>query len=410
MGGREVTSTVDGVPGGSAAARAQRNRAKADRLLAQADHWERGAAGEREVGAVLCGLADEYVTLHDLSVPGSRANIDHVVVSSTGVYVIDAKNYAGALTAGKGTLWRGRFPIRKECDGVAWQASTLATLLGREVAPVLCFVGTTLPQAVQQLGAVTVCTVAALGDVVSTSTGSPDDSARADAIRILAPLVRASGGQAMRHANTPAGFRRPDGFQQIQPTSTPPWLGAAGPTQMRPKPSRRDNARKGRLPMVLALAVAAVVAIPAGAGLLARAFARSIPTPSTAAPAVLSSMQRAVPAAPATTSAASTLPGDAAVPSAPPTIVFSCASPGAGWTATLAATKFRGDPDGFSMCYQSPTGDWIYWGTFRSGVTTPYSIGPNTAGEILQIKSSRKGMLAVDDATVSNFVAPTEPC
>jgi hypothetical protein len=33
--------------------------------------------------------------LHDRRVPGSRANIDHIVVSSAGVWVIDAKRYKG---------------------------------------------------------------------------------------------------------------------------------------------------------------------------------------------------------------------------------------------------------------------------------------------------------------------------
>ena len=33
--------------------------------------------------------------LHDRRIPGSRANIDHLAVTPTGVYVIDAKKYRG---------------------------------------------------------------------------------------------------------------------------------------------------------------------------------------------------------------------------------------------------------------------------------------------------------------------------
>jgi len=33
--------------------------------------------------------------LHDRRIPPTRANIDHIVIAPTGVYVIDAKNYAG---------------------------------------------------------------------------------------------------------------------------------------------------------------------------------------------------------------------------------------------------------------------------------------------------------------------------
>jgi hypothetical protein len=58
--------------------------------------WEIGAAGERRVGEVLdaCG---SVIVLHDRRVPGSKANIDHLVVGPAGVYVIDAKKYEGAV-------------------------------------------------------------------------------------------------------------------------------------------------------------------------------------------------------------------------------------------------------------------------------------------------------------------------
>jgi Nuclease-related domain len=35
--------------------------------------------------------------LHDRRIPGSRANIDHIVVAPCGVFVIDAKNYKGRV-------------------------------------------------------------------------------------------------------------------------------------------------------------------------------------------------------------------------------------------------------------------------------------------------------------------------
>ena len=36
-------------------------------------------------------------TLHDRRVPGTRGNIDHIVVGPAGVFVIDAKNYQGKI-------------------------------------------------------------------------------------------------------------------------------------------------------------------------------------------------------------------------------------------------------------------------------------------------------------------------
>lgn len=54
--------------------------------------WANGAAGERAVGRCLDRLANlGVITLHDRRVPGSSANIDHIAVAPSGVYVIDAK-------------------------------------------------------------------------------------------------------------------------------------------------------------------------------------------------------------------------------------------------------------------------------------------------------------------------------
>lgn len=58
--------------------------------------WDVGAVGEEGLGHRLNEFAtDKLRVLHDRRVPGSRANIDHLAVTSTGVYVIDAKKYRG---------------------------------------------------------------------------------------------------------------------------------------------------------------------------------------------------------------------------------------------------------------------------------------------------------------------------
>jgi hypothetical protein len=58
--------------------------------------WELGAAGEEKLGRVLDDLAGpELQVLHDRRMPGCRANIDHLVASTAGVFVIDAKHYTG---------------------------------------------------------------------------------------------------------------------------------------------------------------------------------------------------------------------------------------------------------------------------------------------------------------------------
>ena len=62
--------------------------------------WRRGAAGERRTARLLDLLERQgWAVLHDLAVPGSRANIDHLVIGPGGVFVIDSKHYRGSPPA-----------------------------------------------------------------------------------------------------------------------------------------------------------------------------------------------------------------------------------------------------------------------------------------------------------------------
>ena len=58
--------------------------------------WARGAKGEELLGQRLARLAAQGVrVLHDRRIPRTKANIDHIAVAATGVWVIDAKRYTG---------------------------------------------------------------------------------------------------------------------------------------------------------------------------------------------------------------------------------------------------------------------------------------------------------------------------
>lgn len=101
--------------GGSAADRAAELRALAASsrdqvadLERQANAWEAGAAGERIVAEHLDTLPSGFHVLHDrLLNPGkSKANLDHIVISPGGIYLIDAKNWAGTITVHDGDLWQ----------------------------------------------------------------------------------------------------------------------------------------------------------------------------------------------------------------------------------------------------------------------------------------------------------------
>jgi hypothetical protein len=93
--------------------------------------WRRGAAGERRTARLLGPLEREgWAVLHDLAVPGSRANIDHLVIGPGGVFVIDSKQYRGRLQLdSSGCLWHGRYPLASTLRAVSLEADQAALIL-----------------------------------------------------------------------------------------------------------------------------------------------------------------------------------------------------------------------------------------------------------------------------------------
>lgn len=114
--------------------------------------WDVGAIGEERVGTRLNDLASQSLrVLHDRRIPGSKTNIDHIVVASTGVYVIDPKRYKGRPSLKvEGGLLRPRVEkllvgsrdCTKLVDGVLKQVDVVRGIVGDGVPVhgVLCFV------------------------------------------------------------------------------------------------------------------------------------------------------------------------------------------------------------------------------------------------------------------------------
>jgi hypothetical protein len=98
--------------------------------------WASGAKGEVTVGARLEGLAgDGVLVLHDRRIPGSRANIDHLAVGPSGVFVIDAKRYVDAKVEIRRTGgWRSEAVEQLWVGGR--DRTKLVTGLGQQVAAV----------------------------------------------------------------------------------------------------------------------------------------------------------------------------------------------------------------------------------------------------------------------------------
>jgi hypothetical protein len=112
--------------------------------------WRRGAVGERRTARVLAPLERQgWAVLHDLALPGSRANIDHLMVGPGGMFVIDSKQYRGRLQLdASGRLWHGRYPLDHTVQAVSWEADQAAQVMpdpGVVVLPVVAVHGAQVP-------------------------------------------------------------------------------------------------------------------------------------------------------------------------------------------------------------------------------------------------------------------------
>jgi Nuclease-related domain len=106
----------------------------------QARAWQRGAKGERHTARLLDRLGrDGYVSFHDLAMPDLPANLDHLVVGPSGVFVIDSKQWTGQVhQSSDGLIWHDHYRLDHTLAGIRWQAETLGRLLG---VPVVCVHG-----------------------------------------------------------------------------------------------------------------------------------------------------------------------------------------------------------------------------------------------------------------------------
>jgi hypothetical protein len=109
----------------------------------QARAWQRGATGERRTAHLLDRLTREgFVVFHDLTVPGSKANVDHLAIGPTGVFVIDSKQWTGSIhQSTDGLIWHNHSPLDRTLDTVRWEAQAISRLLGTRTAALLCVHG-----------------------------------------------------------------------------------------------------------------------------------------------------------------------------------------------------------------------------------------------------------------------------
>ncbi|WP_433356297.1 nuclease-related domain-containing protein [Microtetraspora malaysiensis] len=76
--------------------------------------------------------------MHDRAIPGSRANIDHLVIGRSGVWVIDSKAWhrRTRISGRAGALWIGGRPATSTVRALQYEHSTVTAALTHTGRPI----------------------------------------------------------------------------------------------------------------------------------------------------------------------------------------------------------------------------------------------------------------------------------
>jgi len=116
-------------------------------LPAGTRNWATGASGEALTARALEQLkVNGFVILHDRLIPGTSANIDHIVIGPPGVAVVETESYSGRLRVrGNDVYAHGYRGTWKTVGEAKRQAAAVSVALGGElqrqrltVRPLLC--------------------------------------------------------------------------------------------------------------------------------------------------------------------------------------------------------------------------------------------------------------------------------
>ena len=88
---------------------------------------------------LLSRLPRRFIVLHDRRSPGTRGNVDHLVIGPTGVWVVDSKVRQAPLRIRRGQVWAGDYAI--DVAPVTRQAARVEEALGTPVNAVVAVHG-----------------------------------------------------------------------------------------------------------------------------------------------------------------------------------------------------------------------------------------------------------------------------
>jgi Nuclease-related domain len=133
--------------------------------------WRDGARGERATARLLRRLEHHgYVCFHDVAIPSTPANADHVLIGPGGVVLVDAKRYAGRVwQTTDGRVWHNQYPMDRPLRALRMECAAIAELLGMPVRPVVCVHGAHVDDASLVAGDVEILPAGRLRGVLSAA-------------------------------------------------------------------------------------------------------------------------------------------------------------------------------------------------------------------------------------------------
>jgi hypothetical protein len=105
--------------------------------------WRDGARGERATARLLRRLHRHgYAVFHDVAIPGTPANADHLLIGPPGVILVDSKRYTGQVTqTPDGRIWHNHYPMDHTLRPLRLETQAISAALRVSARPVMCVHG-----------------------------------------------------------------------------------------------------------------------------------------------------------------------------------------------------------------------------------------------------------------------------
>tara|TARA_S200000501_G_scaffold232732_1_gene218290 strand:+ start:19 stop:750 length:732 start_codon:yes stop_codon:yes gene_type:complete len=160
-------------------------------------NYLKGAKGEEWVVKELSYLNADYAVFNDLRLPHSKSNFDHIIIGSTGIYIIETKNWSGHINfTSEGVFFDNKLIKVSPIKQIKGQEKDLIDFLNEQdcktisVKSVLCFIDSQLDKPVMNVNGVIICSGDMLINIITDELNNRiDDKVRIEAEEVIKKLL-----------------------------------------------------------------------------------------------------------------------------------------------------------------------------------------------------------------------------